>query len=68
MSARVITARISETPLRGTTSHQMKQAQRRRSGEDKNVKKRCNQHKRDYVEHLGLGSALGKGDIKPTIT
>ena len=65
MSARISTARISETPLRGTTTHQIKQSQRRRSGEDKNVKKRCDQDKRDYVEHLGLGSARGKGTLNP---
>ena len=67
MSARIITARFDHKNfrntliLRGTTSHQTKQAQRRCSVEDKNVKKRCDQDKRDYVEHLCLGSALGKG-------
>ena len=65
MSARISTARISETPFRGTTTHQIKQSQRRRSGEDKNVKKRSDQDKRDYVEHLGLGSARGKGTLNP---
>ena len=55
-----------ERILNATTRQQKRHATEQYAKRDKEVKRRCKQDKRDYVEHLAqqAESACGKGDIK----